>query len=229
MRNFLVAVVVVSCFCASQSHGTSPEPPQWEVEGRYADACRCQAPCPCHFNQDVEFDTCDPTLVYHIENGRYEDVALDGLSIVVFLEADPERFYVDTDMGKRQRNALQEIARALTSTLLREGYPLSGREILKQLPLEVDLTESKAQARIPGVLNLQTEALVGGDGKSRIQLSNLNLGPGWMHSVWAGRSKVYKYSDAKELDYSGRNAYFGRFRANSNMAVIQAGASAPRE
>jgi len=222
MRNSLIAAAIIFCCSLSQSQASPPALPQWEVEGRYADACRCQVPCPCHFNQDVEFESCDPTLVYQIESGRYEGMALDGLSVVVFLEADPERFYVDKSTDQKQRHALQEIGRALTSALLSEGIALSGKETLTALPMEIELTDHQAKAMIPGVLDLQADALVGGDGRSRIQLSNLNLGPGWMLSVWAGRSKVYKYSDAKELDYSGRNAYFGRFRANSEMAGMRA-------
>ncbi len=193
----------------------------WEVEGRYTDACRCNVPCPCHFGMRPDYDTCDATSVYQIEKGRYEDVQLDGLSVIVVL-GEFHRIYLDEGSDRRQQQALEEIARALSGSLLREGLRLSDNLEVRVLPIRARLTDEQAEVTIPGVLDIQSASLTGGDGKSRIEMRNLDLGPGWMEGVWAGRSSVYVHSDGEEWDHSGRNSYFGRFRANSNMAVIQA-------
>ncbi len=196
----------------------------WEVDGRYTDACRCHVPCPCHFGMSPDYETCDATSVYQIEKGRYEDVQLDGLLAIVVL-GNIERIYLDEAADQKQRQALEEITRALAGSLLRTGYELSDDLEVKVLPITATLTDEQAKVTVPGVLDIQSASLTGGDGESRIEMSNLDLGPTWMESVWAGKSSVYTHNDGEVWDYSGRNSYFGRFRANSNMAVIQAAVS----
>lgn len=193
----------------------------WEVEGRYTDACRCHVPCPCHFGMEPDYDTCDATSVYQIENGRYEDVQLDGLLAIVVL-GKIERIYLDEAANRKQQQALEEITRVLAGSLLRTGYELSDNLEVKVLPISATLTDEQAKVSVPSLLDIQSASLTGGDGESRIEMSNLDLGPAWMESVWAGQSSVYTHNDGEIWDHSGRNSYFGRFRANSNMAMIQA-------
>jgi hypothetical protein len=168
-----------------------------------------------------DYETCDATCVYQIERGRYEDVQLDGLLAIVVL-GEIERIYLDAAADQKQQLALEEIILALTRGLLRTGYEFSDDLEVKVLPISSTLTDEQAKVTVPGVLDIQSASLTGGDGESRIEMSNLDLGPEWMESVWAGQSSVYTHNDGEIWDHSGRNSYFGRFRANSNMAVIQA-------
>jgi len=170
---------------------------------------------------DYDYDTCDATSVYQIEHGRYEDVRLDGLVAIVVL-SDSQRIYLDQKASDWQKNALEEITRALTGSFL-----LNGIEIAKDLHIEVHpisaiLSDKQGIIQIPGVLDIQSQSLTGGDGKSRIEMKNLDLGPGWMQSIWAGRSSVYTHTNGERWDHSGRNSYFGRFSASSNMPSIRA-------
>jgi len=190
----------------------------WEVEGRYIDACRCHVPCPCHFGMSPDYATCDASSVYQIEKGRYEDVQLDGLLAIVVL-GKIERIYLDGAADGKQHLALEEIARALAGSLLRTGYPLADNLEVKVVPIRATLTDEQAEVTVPGLLDIRSSSLTGGDGESRIELNNLDLGPAWMESVWAGQASVYTHSDGEVWDYSGRNSYFGRLRANSNMVV----------
>jgi len=193
----------------------------WEVQGRYTDACRCHVPCPCHFGMGPDYESCDATSVYLIEKGRYEDIRLDGLLAIVVL-GETERIYLDETADQNQQRSLEEITRGLAGSLLRTGYPLSDDLEVKVLPISATLTDEQATVIVPGVLDIQSDSLIGGDGESRIEMSNLDLGPKWMESVWAGQSSVYTYNDGEIWDHSGRNSYFGRFRASSNMALRQA-------
>jgi hypothetical protein len=167
--------------------------------------------------------SCDAASVYQIEKGRYEDVQLDGLLAIVVL-SEIERIYLDETADRRQKEALEEIIRDLTGSFLRTGIELSDNLEVTVLPIKAKLSDEQAEVIIPGVLDIRSAALRGGDGKSRIEMRNLDLGPGWMQSVWAGQSSVYIHRGSENWDHSGRNSYFGRFRANSDMAVIQAAA-----
>jgi hypothetical protein len=58
--------------------------PAWHAKGEWFDVCRCNVPCPCSWAQPPDDDYCDGVLVWHIREGRYGDVALDGLNVVAF-------------------------------------------------------------------------------------------------------------------------------------------------
>lgn len=188
---------------------------EWSAEGRYLDACRCNAPCPCHFGLGSDYGTCDPSMVFHITEGHYEDTPLSGLSVAIVAGSGFKRIYVDSRAGPGQQQALAEIGRYFYATLLRDGLTISASTEVVVAPMTVRLGDEQAQVSIQGALDIVARTLVGGDGEGRIQLRNLDLGPDWMLAVWAGQSDVYRYDDAATWDYSGQNAYFGRFSAQS--------------
>lgn len=218
--------------------GDSPpadEKPKWEVEGQYTEACQCYVPCSCNFGQKPTFGHCDNTSVYKIRKGRYEDVTLDGLTVVMVGSSPPgeryvdtvgnltfARFYVDERANEMQQRALEEIARSLNASYLRLPVrKLSTDEGTKAVSIQADFGKDEAKVRIPGVLDFHTKRLIGADGKEPIEIVNGSVVIEWMPRIWAGQSKTYKYSDAREWDYSGRSAYFSSFEANSDMDSIR--------
>lgn len=206
-----------SARAVAHEHPADPHPaaaaPTWEVEGRYLDACRCNAPCPCHFGIGADYDSCDPTLVFHITAGHFEGARLDGLTAVVVTTGGKARLYLDDRGDPGQRHGLEEVARALAFTLLSGGFRLPADQVVTARSITAEMSDDHASITIPDALELRADRLAGGDGESRITLRNLDLGPSWMTEAWAGRSAVYRYSDAATWDFSGRNAYFGRFAA----------------
>src|SRR5919197_6598026 len=56
--------------------------PQWRVAGDWFDVCRCTIPCPCTFAQAPSEGVCEGILAWHIREGNYGDVRLDGLNVV---------------------------------------------------------------------------------------------------------------------------------------------------
>lgn len=58
----------------------------WRATGLLFENCNCQLVCPGHmsFKQLCTHERCIGTWAVHIEEGRYGDVALDGLNIVIF-------------------------------------------------------------------------------------------------------------------------------------------------
>ena len=58
------------------------EIPRWHVKGDWFDVCRCNIPCPCTFAQAPTFEECDGVLAWHVREGRYGDVVLDGLNVL---------------------------------------------------------------------------------------------------------------------------------------------------
>ena len=58
------------------------EVPSWRLAGDWFDVCRCRVPCGCTFAQAPDDGTCEGILAWHVREGRYGDVVLDGLNVV---------------------------------------------------------------------------------------------------------------------------------------------------
>lgn len=56
--------------------------PAWSVEGQWADACNCQAPCPCWKREVPTAGDCGDLFYFRIEKGHFGELKLDGLDIV---------------------------------------------------------------------------------------------------------------------------------------------------
>jgi hypothetical protein len=56
------------------------EVPGWRPTGDWFDVCRCRVPCGCTFAQAPDEDECNGILAWHVREGHYGDVSLDGLA-----------------------------------------------------------------------------------------------------------------------------------------------------
>ena len=59
-----------------------PDAQQWQLKGDWFDVCKCSIPCPCTFAQAPSEGDCEGVLAWHIREGRYGDVLLDGLNVL---------------------------------------------------------------------------------------------------------------------------------------------------
>jgi hypothetical protein len=62
---------------------------QWQLSGDYFENCNCSVVCPCLvskaaplFSRPAE-GVCDVPLVFHIDRGSYDGIALDGLNVAL--------------------------------------------------------------------------------------------------------------------------------------------------
>ena len=62
---------------------------QWQLSGDYFENCSCSVVCPCLVSAAPPLTSrptegvCNVPAVFHIESGRYGDVALDGLNVAI--------------------------------------------------------------------------------------------------------------------------------------------------
>jgi hypothetical protein len=54
----------------------------WHFAGDWFDICSCNIPCPCEFAQAPTNNACAGMLAWHIRQGHYGDVRLDGLNLL---------------------------------------------------------------------------------------------------------------------------------------------------
>lgn len=95
-----------------------PDITRWHVKGDWFDVCNCNIPCPCTFAQPPTFGECEGVLAYHIREGRYGDIRLDGLNLVLLGAFKGNIWagakfaagvFLDQRADDRQREALQMI------------------------------------------------------------------------------------------------------------------------
>jgi len=171
------------------------------THGDWFDVCKCNIPCPCEFAQPPTFGECDGILVWHVRNGRYGGVALDGLNVLavgyfngnIWAGAKASMgIYIDERAKPEQRNALQTIFGGQAG-----GWPgLFAQNIgevrgIEFAPIEFDVAGDLAswRASIAGKVEARAEALTGPTTPPGKRVQTLNapgseVGPGGV-ATWA--------------------------------------------
>jgi hypothetical protein len=147
---------------------------RWHVTGDWFDVCRCDIPCPCEFAQAPTDNWCQGVLAWHIREGHYGDVPLDGLRVVAlgYFEGNlwtgeakaSLGLFFDEQADGRQREALQMIFGGQAG-----GFPAQFAEFIGEVrgvelvPIEFEVADDLAywRAEIPGKVVARAEALTG--------------------------------------------------------------------
>lgn len=90
---------------------------QWNVNGCYLETCSCDTACPCAFLSPPTKGECTLFAGWHIDQGHYGDVSLDGLNVALAAYAPGHMMevqwkaalYLDERASETQRNALTEV------------------------------------------------------------------------------------------------------------------------
>jgi hypothetical protein len=148
--------------------------PNWHLVGDWFDVCKCAVPCPCTFAQPPTEGDCDGVLVWHVNEGNFGDVGLDGLNFAAVAwfkgniwDEDTKAnmgFLLDARADERQQEAMQAIFSGQAG-----GWPASFAaklgDMLGMEPAQIefeladDLTSWRAES--PGRFKASAEALEG--------------------------------------------------------------------
>src|SRR5258705_11769573 len=60
-------------------------PDSWHLNGKVLVACNCNWGCPCNFNAPPTSGKCEGGWSWHVEEGAFGDVRLDGLNFSLFV------------------------------------------------------------------------------------------------------------------------------------------------
>ncbi len=169
--------------------------PEWRIKGDWFDVCSCSIPCPCEFAQPPTNNHCEGVLVWHIRDGHYGDVRLDGLNVLALGAFDGNLWagakasmaiFLDERADDQQRQALQTIFGGQAG-----GWPASFAALIEELrgvefaQIRVEVSDDLAywRAEIPDKVAAKAEALSGPTTPpgQRVQLLNppgSEVGPG---------------------------------------------------
>lgn len=199
-----------------------PEIPRWHLTGDWFDVCKCDVPCPCEFAQPPSYGDCEGVLAWHIREGHYGDVSLDGLNVVgvggfegnVWAGAKVTMgLFIDERANERQREALQMIFGGQAGGWPGEFAALLGEfRGIEYVPIEFEVAGDLAswRAEIPGRVVARADALGGPTTPPGKRVQTLNppgseVGPGGA-ATWGvtatGRAEAFGY----DFDWAGRSS-----------------------
>src|SRR5205823_4643979 len=131
-------------------------------------------PCPCTFAQSPTSGDCEGVLAYHIREGRYGEVPLDGLNLIGVGTFEGNLWsgetkakmgmFIDERADERQREALQMIWSGQAG-----GFPAIFADLIGEMrgiefaPIEIEVADDLAswRAEIRGRVVAKAEALTG--------------------------------------------------------------------
>ena len=193
----------------------------WKIEGTDFESCNCEAACPCVFLSKPTDGECGVMIAWHINKGKFEDVALDGLSVAFAVRSPGHMAQVKWDAAvclderanEKQKEALSKIFAGQAG-----GHPaalashMGNIPGLASVPIEHQAKGKQRSMKIPNVAEASIEALEG-QGGAEITVTNhpLCIAPG--NPAVTARSKKLSYKDhGMSWELSGKNGFFSPFQ-----------------
>lgn len=149
-------------------------PTQWNLTGDYFENCSCDVACPCLFSAAAPLTSrptqgaCAVVLAFHIDRGKYGDVSLDGLNVVLAAHAPgpmadgnwSAAAYIDERADDRQTEALGAIFTGAEGGPMAAFAPLIATQLgVKKVPIRYAIQGKNRSAEIAGILDMEVEPL----------------------------------------------------------------------
>jgi hypothetical protein len=170
--------------------------PQWHVAGDWFDVCKCNVPVSLRVRPGSDVRRREGILVWHVNEGNYGDVSLDGLNVLALgtFEGNIWRgessvtvaMFLDDRADEQQLEALQTVFGGQAG-----GWPADFAKLIGEIrgmetaPIEFEIAADLAswRAEIPGKASAVAEALTGPTTPEGERVQTLNppgseVGPG---------------------------------------------------
>src|SRR5438876_6944643 len=140
---------------------------QWHLSGDYFENCSCSIVCPCLVSAAPPLTSrptegfCNVPLIFHIESGRYGDIVLDGLNVLVILHAPGVMadgdwslaVYIDQRANDEQTEALAAIFTGTAGGPMAAFAPLISKNLgVSMVPITFRIEVKALFAEIPDIV-----------------------------------------------------------------------------
>ena len=170
---------------------------------------------------------CNLTSAWHIQNGNYDKINVDGLNVVGLFHTPGNMLtgpkwkaalYIDERATKEQADSLTKIFAGQAGGLFGILAANFISEVLgvKSAPIEFGIDGKRRWLHIKDSMELGIEGVIGGDEnqESRIVNQAFSAVPG--SDLVVARSTKYRYDDhGMKWDNSGKNGLYCKFRYSS--------------
>jgi hypothetical protein len=147
---------------------------KWKLSGDYFENCNCNVVCPCLVSPNAPLTArpshgvCDVALVFHIDNGSYDNVSLEGLNVAVIVHTPGPMAegnwtlaaYIDERADDQQTAALGAIFGGAEGGPMAAFADLVGTHLgPKKVAINYAISGKVRSAQIPGILGMAVEPL----------------------------------------------------------------------
>lgn len=191
----------------------------WQMNGALLIACNCDYGCPCNFNALPTYRQCEGGWTWHVDGGRCDGTALDGLNFSVFAKwpgaihegGGHAVAYVDDKATPAQRDALAALIRGGNGgpwAIFINTYQLEGPH---PAAYDVHVDGERSRCSIRGVSALQMGTI-----KNPVTGAEVHpraVMPEGLVTKDAAllRSETFRLEGALSYDHSGQYAALGQF------------------
>jgi hypothetical protein len=147
---------------------------QWHFSGDYFENCNCSVVCPCFVSTRGPLTSrptegvCDVALIFHIENGSYDSISLNGLNVAVAVHVPGPMAegnwtvaaYIDERADDKQTEALGAIFTGAAGGPMAQLVPMFGKNLgAKKVPITYRIEGKQRFADIPQILHMAVNPL----------------------------------------------------------------------
>lgn len=198
----------------------------WQISGDYFENCNCNVVCPCLISVAPPLTStptqgvCDIAWIFHIENGSYGDLSLNGLNAALIAHAPGPMgdgnwtvaAYLDERADDRQSEALGAIFTGAAGGPMAAFAPLIGMQLgVKKVPIAFRIDGKKRSVEIPGIMQMGVQALPSMRDEEIWASTGLPINPD--HLAFASGVEHSTFTDyGMRWDNSGKNGHYAPFR-----------------
>lgn len=147
---------------------------QWHFSGDYFENCNCSVVCPCFVSTRGPLTSrptegvCDVMLIFHIENGSYDSIPLNGLNVAVAVHVPGPMAegnwtvaaYIDERADDKQTEALGAIFTGAAGGPMAQLAPMFSKNLgAKKVPITYRIQGKQRFAEIPQILHMAVNPL----------------------------------------------------------------------
>lgn len=193
---------------------------QWHLSGTYFESCNCEAACPCVFLSPPTTGECTVLVAWHIDQGRFDELSLDGLNVALAAHSPGHMMqvpwkaalYLDEQAAEAQRTALTSIfAGQSGGHFARIGQHIGEVLGVKHVGMTYEAEGKRRRLQIEEVAEAEIAA-VAGQGDADITINNhpLCIAPGYPAVL--ARSTRLTYNDhGFQWELSEKNGFYSPF------------------
>jgi hypothetical protein len=191
----------------------------WKLKGTVLVACNCAYGCPCNYNARPTTGDCEGGWTWIIDEGKVDDVAVDGLGVAVFADwpraihegGGVATAYIDDRADARQRDTLARLVRGEVGgpwAIFINTYELSGPSFV---PFDVSLDEHTSRYTIGEIAHLEMEPIRNPVSGAQVHPS-VRLPEGLVFNEgYYATSSVFTVTGGPSYDHSGKNTEYAPF------------------
>jgi hypothetical protein len=192
----------------------------WKITGTYCETCNCDVACPCVFLSPPTDGECTVLVGWHIADGRFDAVNLDGLNVALAAYAPgpmtqvkwDAALYLDARADEKQKDALVKIFSGQAG-----GHPallasFIGKILgVRSVPIDYQAQGKKRSLRVGDVGEAEMEAIAGqGGGDVTVTNHPLCVAPG--QPIVTAKSKRLVFKDyGLNWNISEKNGFYSPF------------------